>query len=222
MPVPGTTTVRVFGFTKTIWDVQKARAIATVDPQGEAGGEVQFASDGERVAIVSNRTQPVRHVVVSLASATTARLVKVLPDANVPVVFSPDGRMLATGSPSRSVTIWDTRSGDRLVSLPAHNSPVMSIAFSPDGSRLASLTGAKTVTLRDVRTGHQLLTLRETSGAYEIREFTANGTLMPPLVSQSVAFTSDGRKIVVTTVTPQSRTIQAQIKIWDAAPRPVP
>lgn len=80
------------------------------------------------------------------------------------VAFSPDGRLLASGSRSpifetgsrdNSITLWDVNTGKRLNTLEGHGNDVYSVAFSPDGSILASGSRDKTVILWDVESGTQ-------------------------------------------------------------------
>jgi WD40 repeat protein len=53
------------------------------------------------------------------------------------VAFSPDGKMLASGSEDGTVKLWDWQSGELLRTLTGHPYFVNSVAFSPDGTRLA-------------------------------------------------------------------------------------
>src|SRR5262245_16944154 len=51
---------------------------------------------------------------------------------------SPDGTLIASGSLSGAITLWDSGAGAKVVDLAAAGPQVMTVAFSPDGTRLAS------------------------------------------------------------------------------------
>src|SRR5207302_2654902 len=53
------------------------------------------------------------------------------------IAFSPDGKLLATGSADGKVQLWDTSTGKLRATLRAHYD-VQSVAFSPNGKMLAS------------------------------------------------------------------------------------
>src|SRR5262249_8547424 len=67
------------------------------------------------------------------------------------VVFSPDGKTLASGSEDDTLILWDVASRQPLgPPLTGHIATVTSVAFSPDGKTLASGSGDKTVLLWDM------------------------------------------------------------------------
>jgi WD40 repeat protein len=96
------------------------------------------------------------------------------------LAFSPDGRMIVTGSMDRTVRLWDPHTGTLLRTLAGHTDWVYSVAFSPDGETIVSGSSDNTVRLWDAQTGRSLLTI---SGLW------AGVT--------AVAFSPDGLKIAV-------------------------
>jgi WD40 repeat protein len=119
------------------------------------------------------------------------------------VAFSPDGRLLASGSEDQTVRLWEVvnpgglNTGQSLKTLAGHTHPVSSVAFSPDGRLLASGSFDHTVRLWEVvnpgglNTGQSLQTLAgHTNWVW------------------SVAFSPDGRLLA-------SGSADATIKLWD-------
>jgi len=106
--------------------------------------------------------------------------------------FSPDGSVLAAGTGDGRALLWDSKSGELLLTLTGHGERV-SLAFSPDGSRLATVSWDGTAKVWDARSGAELLAL-------------------PPQTHElmSVAFSPDGRKLV-------AGLGDGRVKVWDAA-----
>src|SRR3954454_9249851 len=67
------------------------------------------------------------------------------------VAFSPDGKMLASGSNDETIKLWDVQAGKEHATLKGHTNEVTSVAFSPDGKTLASASLDGTVRLWDVQ-----------------------------------------------------------------------
>lgn len=74
------------------------------------------------------------------------------------VCFSPDGRLIATGSndPSGPVRIWDANTGRPIRAIKGHTDAVLDVEFSPDGQRLLTSSYDNTARLWDWNTGEQV------------------------------------------------------------------
>lgn len=88
------------------------------------------------------------------------RLTQILRGLTSPVydvVFSPDGRTLASTGDHGTIQFWDATSGAPLGQpLTGHRDAVTSLAFSPDGKQLASGSLDETIRLWDVARGQTI------------------------------------------------------------------
>jgi len=109
------------------------------------------------------------------------------------VAFSPDGKMLATGSIDKTIKLWEAATGRELRTLAGHAGFVQSVVFSPDGKTLASGSWDKTIKLWEVATGR------------ESRTLIGHASLV-----NSVAFSGDGKTLA-------SGSGDKTIKLWDLA-----
>jgi WD40 repeat protein len=75
------------------------------------------------------------------------------------LAFSPDARLLASGSKDNTVRLWDVERALELRKLSGHTAWIKAVAFSPDGKLLATGALDGTVKLWEVATGRELKSL---------------------------------------------------------------
>jgi eukaryotic-like serine/threonine-protein kinase len=73
------------------------------------------------------------------------------------IAWSPDGKYLATGGRDKLVYVWNSSSGEKVLTYARHSTYVYDLAWSPDGKRLAS-TSFATVHVWDALTGENVVT----------------------------------------------------------------
>jgi WD40 repeat protein len=94
------------------------------------------------------------------------------------LAFSPNGKLLASGSTDGIIRLWRVADGIQLGSLKGHTSDVNNVAFSPDGKLIASSSSDKTVRLWRAADGELLFTLEGHSGGVNSIAFSPDGTIL--------------------------------------------
>jgi WD40 repeat protein len=94
------------------------------------------------------------------------------------IVFSPDGRLLASGSSDNTVKLWDVKTWEELYTLTWHAGPVTSLAFSPDGTMLVSVSQDRTVKLWDTKTGQGIRKIGELADSVWTVAFSPDAKLI--------------------------------------------
>lgn len=129
-------------------------------PEAPAAGDKETDNSGEPLALVE--TDPADIEKINPASAPDAAGLPSTLSGHYGSVsslcFSPDGRLLASGSYDSIVILWKTEDGSVVHHL-NHEDRVAAVAFSPDGRIVVSAGNDKTIKLWDVNTGELLSTL---------------------------------------------------------------
>ncbi|QKX62565.1 uncharacterized protein TRUGW13939_09726 [Talaromyces rugulosus] len=150
------------------------------------------------------------------------------------VMFSPDGKLLASCSDDRTVKLWDPATGALLQTLEGHSNSVQVVAFSPDGKLLASCSDDRTVKLWDPATDIILQTLEGHSGSVRKMVFSPDGKLLASCSDRTVKLwdpatgtilqTLEGHSSLVWTVafSPDGKLLASgsgdrTVKLWDPA-----
>ncbi len=75
------------------------------------------------------------------------------------LAFSPDGKIIASGSQDKTIQLWDIEKRSKLATLKAHVGWITAVAFSADGKTLASGDANKVIKLWGVDTYKERATL---------------------------------------------------------------
>jgi len=193
------------GRTRTV-DFHGGVVAALLDPTGQVFAVATRAGKGTTTLLVSTHT-----------GRTVARLRE---DGIRSFAFSPDGRLLATGSRDSTARIWDAPTG-KLRHVLQHHGYVLAEEFSPDGGSLVTSSADGAAYVWDVASGQRELLLVESNGGINDAAFSpdggelvtgstdrvariyysSNGRLLAPLAGHgdsvtSVGFDPSGRTIV--------------------------
>jgi WD40 repeat protein len=122
-----------------------------------------------------------------------------LPDAGTYIAFSPDGRLLATGSRDRKIKLWDLQDGHLLL----HLGPVernLGMSFFPDGDRIAVGDELGSLSIWDTATGRRVTTVQAHAGGIFKTAVSPDGKLLASVgADQTVRlWNSDGLSEVAT------------------------
>ena len=166
----------------TLWDVASGRKLQTLSLQSADILHIAFSTDGHTLL------SSTRHLVglSDVRSGTTLQTILQPDDEPVAsVALSRDGRLLAVGTDTGNIKLWDVASGQLLKMLPGHTKRVSSLSFSPDGRTLASVSFDSSVKLWDLASGQTLRSVK-LQGHAELLN--------------SALFSPDGRKVAAWTL----------------------
>ncbi|MGA1794892.1 MAG: eIF2A-related protein [bacterium] len=91
------------------------------------------------------------------------------------VVFSPNGKRIATGSHDKTARIWNAITGHQLHVLQGHTASIIMAAFSHDGTYIVTSSLDKTARIWDAATGRQLHILEGHTDFVSSAKFSPDG-----------------------------------------------
>ncbi|TFK92591.1 WD40 repeat-like protein [Polyporus arcularius HHB13444] len=132
-----------------------------------------YSPDGTRVATVSRRQND------RLCNMKTGTVLNTIESPRASwVSFSADGSRILSTSPDAPAQLWDTRTGQPVLSLVAHINPVEAASFSPDGRYIVLGYEDGTVRLWSAEDGTCLAILTEHVAPVTRLAFSLDGEIM--------------------------------------------
>jgi WD40 repeat protein len=113
-----------------------------------------------------------------ICEVKSGRLIRSLVDHNDEVncvAFSPDGKIIASGSRDETIDLWNAATGELILTIDKPASEVRTVAFSPDGKTLASGSADKTLRLWQVSDGQLIRALEGHAAAIRSVAFSPDG-----------------------------------------------
>jgi tetratricopeptide (TPR) repeat protein len=163
-----------------IWNVQNGTLIREFDGHEYGVMSVAFSPDGQTVASASIGSLRLWN----LDGTSSEKLTRTSTCVN----FSPDGKLLASGTYDKGVEIWQVADRKILKTLLGQSAWVRSVAFSSNGELLAAMADDMTISLWEVSDGTLLHTISDGAKYSRGVAFSPDGTIL-------AAASSDGKSI---------------------------
>jgi WD40 repeat protein/serine/threonine protein kinase len=163
-----------------IHDTASGKAVATYPGRRDPLGQLEFDADGR--SLILNSSFSIQRWFFDQPGPVADPSGH--GDEAWAVAFSPDGRVLASGSDDDgtddTLRLWDTATARLLGGWRAHPGTVSSLAFSPDGRTLASagLCPSENLRLWDVATGRLVASLDGHTDRVRSLGFSKDGALL--------------------------------------------
>jgi len=199
---------RSFDDTIKLWDVATGAEVRTFKGYADVASSIAFSRDGKILANGSNndtinlwdvatgtkiRTHKGPTYVVFSDGVEARSSERGHSIAVNSVVFSPNGKTLASGWHDHVIRLWDVTTGALIRTFEGHTGDVNSVTLTLDGKTLISGSSDHTIKLWNVATGAEIRTLTGHAG-----------------VVNSIALTPDGKTLV-------SGSEDNTIKLWNVA-----
>lgn len=160
-----------YGGDAALLDAATGEEIAPLPSDGATMNLALFSPDGSRL-LTEGYARPIQ-IWDGVSGAALGAFTKHAQNAHKKaVVFSPDGRQVASGDSAGVVWIWEVDDPETARRLDAHERDVRQLSFSPDGARLLSLGWDERMRLWDVASG---AALREWRGDFGSAVFSPDG-----------------------------------------------
>jgi len=208
--LPDGKTLTTCGFDKTLrlWDAESGESRATIS-HTHAFWRLAVSPDGKTIATLQFTANAKdwndcdQTLTLWDVESRTSRSIQSWHGPLCSVAFSPDGRLLACGTTTGYVIVWDATTGEESKTVLGHGDDmILGLGFSPDGTALASAN-------------------RSTIKLWDVTDWTVSASLKSTVRStMSLAYSPDGKLLATAggdmiAMTPQTTDQRAKVELWD-------
>lgn len=94
------------------------------------------------------------------------------------ICYSPDGKLLATGSTDMTAIIWNIETGRQIKILKGHKAGIHIVKFSPDGKTIATGSADGMIKLWNAETGKEIISIQKNKNIIKTIAFSPCGRFL--------------------------------------------
>ncbi len=133
----------------TYWDVTLSKIKKPSKKKHDFPRNATYKSDRNTFATISFKEIHIR----DSKTNTSKHILKGHEDYISCLAYSPDDKIIASGSHDQTVRLWDVKTGKHIRTLTGHQDDITFLSFNPDGSTLISVSRDMTINFWDITSG---------------------------------------------------------------------